>query len=149
MVSKAQIEEFLNQPAIAIAGVSSQKNKFGYQVYQHLTEQGKKLYALNPKAKSNEEIDFYKSLSDLPQEVKALYIVTRPEHSEAWVDQAIEKGYTHMWLQQQCYTPQALEKAKNASLHLVYNECMLLHTNPKGFHAFHRFLRNLFGKMPK
>lgn len=149
MVSKAQIDDFLNQPAIAVAGVSTQKNKFGYQVYKHLKEQGKTLYALNPKAESNEEIEFFKSLSDLPQEIKALYIVTRPEHSEAWVEKAIEKGFTHLWIQQQCHTPQALEKAKNASLNLVYDECMLLHTNPKGFHAFHRFLRNLFGKMPK
>lgn len=149
MVTKANIESFLSQPAIAVAGVSSQKNKFGNQVYQSLKSNGYQVYALNPKAVSNPEIDFKKNLDELPSEVKALLILTRPENSQQWVEQAIKKGYSHIWIQQGCHTAESLETAKNTLPGTIHGECILMHTNPKGIHAFHRFLRKLFGGMPK
>jgi len=48
MATKKQIEEFLESKNLAIAGVSRDKKKFGYRVFEDLTSKGYNAYPINP-----------------------------------------------------------------------------------------------------
>ena len=146
--TKAQIDEFLVQPHIALAGYSMKKNKFGTTVYNTLKEKGLNLYPVNPAGGQTPEGEpVYENLSALPNQVKALYIVTKPEVTQELVSEAIEKGFTHIWVQQMSDNKMVKEQLKELP-NSVTGQCILMHANPAGFHKFHWWLVKFFGKLP-
>lgn len=147
--SKAQIDSFLSQPHIAVAGYSRDKKKFGNQVYETLKQKGLRVYPVNPAGGINDAGEkIYTDVRALPSEVKALYVVTKPTVSEPVIREAQEAGFTHFWVQQMSENAEVLALLGNAP-HAVTKQCILLHANPAGFHKFHRWLAGLFGMLPR
>jgi len=66
LASKAAIDEFIAQPAVAIAGASRDGKKFGNAVYRDLKSKGYHVFAVNPNAAIIEGDPCYPSLSALP-----------------------------------------------------------------------------------
>ena len=48
MITKKDIEKFLEPKKLAIAGVSRNPKKFGHQVYEELKKKGFEVYPVNP-----------------------------------------------------------------------------------------------------
>jgi predicted CoA-binding protein len=48
LATKAAIEDFIAQPAVAIAGASRDGKKFGNAVYRDLKSKGYRVFAVNP-----------------------------------------------------------------------------------------------------
>ncbi len=147
--TRAQIDDFLSQPSIAFAGYSVNSKKFGHVVYTTLKEKGYPLYPVNPAGGVTPDGEvIYAGLHDLPDDVKALYIITRPENTSTLVQEALEKGFTHLWVQQMSAgadVKNLLQDHPGA----VVGQCILMHTQPTGIHKFHHWLAGLFGQLPK
>ena len=148
--TKASVDLFLSSQKIAIAGVSRDPKKFGYQVFSQLKEKGYEVYPINPNVDSLDGTPCFRSVSSLPLNVHSLVIITPKKQTRNVVADAISKGIDSIWIQQMSDTPEAIELTRAHPINLVTGECILMHTEPvSGFHKFHRNLRKFFGGMPK
>jgi hypothetical protein len=148
--SLSQIREFLNAKKMAVAGVSRDPKKFGYQVYKAMKGQGYELYPLNPRASEIEDTQAYSTISQLPAEVKHLVILTPKTETEKLVMEAIAHGIDQIWIQQMSDTPEAVKLASDAGVHLVTGQCIFMWIEPvKGIHKFHRSIMKFFGLLPR
>jgi len=77
MSAKTDIDCFLSQQHIAVAGVSSNRHKFGSVVFRHMKKHGYQVYPLNPKHTTYEGEDCYPDPASLPAEVTAIIMVTK------------------------------------------------------------------------
>jgi predicted CoA-binding protein len=150
MTSKASIEGFVNQPVLAVAGASRDRNKFGNIAYRELRSKGYRVLAINPNAESIEGDPCYPSVKDLPEKVDGLLIVTQPAISEQMVREAAEAGIGHVWLQAGSESPAAIQLCREHGLDVVSGECILMYQRHTGFgHKLHRVIKEAFGEKPR
>ncbi len=146
-ITSSNIKKFLDGKDIAIAGASRNKKKFGYMVFNHLKSQGYNLYPVHPETDNIEGVRCFKSLSDIPQNVRNLYIVTPKNVTDRIMESAVERGFDMIWMQQKSDTPYSLELASKKGTPVIKNRCLFMYLNPSGGHSFHRFFVKLFGKL--
>jgi predicted CoA-binding protein len=150
MITMQAINNFLSVKDIAIAGVSRDRKKFGFMVFHELKKKGYTTYPINPNTDSIDETRCYKSVSELPDSATSLYIVTPKATTLQIVKDAVAKGIKNIWIQQKSDTPEALALAKDNGINLIHGECIIMFISPsESFHKFHRFMRKLFGGMPR
>ena len=150
MTTLSSIQSFLETKEFAIAGVSRNPKKFGRHVYEHLKDNGYKIYPVNPNMEDINGETCYKSIQDLPENVDRIFIVTPARETEESVRLSLEKGIRNIWIQQRSDTPQALDLLKDQQVNLIHNKCIFMFADPvSGPHKFHRFINKLFGSYPK
>jgi predicted CoA-binding protein len=149
-VTKAQIDTFLSGKRIAVAGVSRNPKKFGYQVLQSLTDNGYSVLPVNPLADTIYGITCYKSVEDLPGNVDSLLIITPKTETDKVLASAINKGIKNIWVQQASDTLETLRIAEEYQKEIIFGKCIFMFAEPvKSIHKFHRSLVKLFGGLPK
>lgn len=121
------VELFLSSPAFAVVGASSNRDKFGNKVLRSYIKQHKKVYPVNPREKEIEGLACVPNISDLPDEVKSLSIVTPPPVTEKVVSEAIQKGIKHIWMQPGAESAQAIALCKQNGITVIANgPCILV-----------------------
>lgn len=149
MVKKETIEKFLASKKIALAGASRNPKKFGNKVFDALKQKNYEVLPVNPNADFIGGVKTYPDVNSLPDDCKSLIILTKQEQTDKLVSDAVSKGIQNIWIQQMSETKTALEAARNNNINLIYKECIFMHLQPvNGVHAFHRFMRKVFGKLP-
>lgn len=147
---REKVDSFLAQQHIAVVGYSRDPKKFGAQVFDMLKIRRYQTYAVNPSGgKTSEGEPVFTSLSELPGNVKAALIATKPEITNEVIRQAVEKGLTHVWIQQMSENKDTIGILEGSGLSYVAQRCIFMHASPTGFHKFHRWLVELFGRLPK
>jgi predicted CoA-binding protein len=150
MKSLASIKEFLAQKHLAIAGISKRKSKFGNTIFKELKKKNYQLYPVHPEMTDYEGITCFSKVDDLPEEVSGIIICTKPDKAEKLVNDAVEKGIKHIWLQQGAQNETTMKMANENNLNLITKECVLMFAEPAAFiHRFHRGINKVFGKLPK
>src|SRR5690606_18418784 len=135
---------------IAIAGVSRNPKKFGHIVLKELVDRGFDVYPVNPDADTIRGHRCYHSVTDLPDDVKHLLIVTPKHQTHAVADDAVSKGIKMVWIQQMSDSPEAIKILSDAGIPYISGKCILMFADPvKGPHKFHRFLVKITGRFPK
>jgi predicted CoA-binding protein len=144
------INLFLQQPQIAVVGISRNKNKFGNAVYKTLKKKGIKVLPVNPHLTHFEGDKCFSSIETLPPDVKALFINTPPESTMKIVESACKRGIQHMWLQQGSSNDDVLKYLEGKDINYVADRCIMMFAQPVGsFHRIHRFLSKVTGNFPK
>lgn len=150
MAALSSIRSFLEPKTLAIAGVSRDPKKFGRQVYEHLKENGFTCYPVNPNLEDLDGAETFNTISDLPEGVDRIFIVTPADQTAGIVKESLARGIRNIWIQQKSETPEALDLLDGQEVNLIYNKCIFMFAEPvKGPHAFHRFFSRLFGTYPK
>jgi predicted CoA-binding protein len=142
-----QIETFLNCKTIAIAGASRNAKSFSAQVAVHLKKLGYSLFLINPNFEQTEQKLI--SISNLPEGINNLLIITPKNQTESVLKQAIDKGIKNIWIQQTSDTPEAITLGLENNINLIYRQCIFMFTQPTGIHKFHYGLKKFFGSVPK
>jgi len=149
-VTKQLIDNFYKEKRIAIAGVSRNPKKFGYQVFDELVKKGYEILPVNPKTNKINDVDCYPDVEDLPSNVDSLLIMTPKEQTDEILKKAINKGIKNIWVQQMSETSETLKIAEEYQKEIIHHKCIFMFSEPvNGFHKFHRTLVKLFGGMPK
>ena len=148
MTSRRSVETFLAQPSIALLGVSRSGMKFGNFAYRTLTARGYRVYAIHPCADLIGGIRCYRNFKELPEHVDAALIVLPPAKAVTAVKDAASSGIHHIWLQQGAESGEVSEACHELGLNTVAGECILMFAKPKGIHKAHRWLREVFGRLP-
>lgn len=122
------IERFLEAGPWAVAGASTDRSKYGNKVLRCYVQAGKTpVYPLNPKADEVEGIEAYGSLADVPEDVRALSIITPPAVTDAVVRDAIERGVEHIWMQPGAESEEAVRLCEEAGLTPIHSgPCLLV-----------------------
>jgi predicted CoA-binding protein len=127
-----QIEQFLQSSAFAVVGASSNRAKYGNKVLRCYLQHGKTVYPVNPQDELIEGLPVQHSISDLPDEVDSISIITPPEVTEKIVAAAIQKGIKNIWMQPGAESDAAIQNGKVHGLNIIARgPCILVYM---GFH---------------
>ncbi len=143
-----EIGTFLDAGKFAVAGVSRNPKKFGHIVFKTLLSKGMDVLPVNPNDFVYDGITSYKTVSDLPDDVKALIIITQPAETLKVAMEAISHGIKNIWIQPGAESKKIVSELEKEDINLITRECILMYCKPNGIHAFHRFLRKITGKLP-
>ncbi len=146
MNTRTNINLFLENKTLAIAGVSRNPKNFGFLVYKTLLENGYDLYPINPNAEENSDTNWFRSVFDVPDHVRNLLILTHRRDTENVLNDAIQKGIKNIWIQQMSETRNSIKIASDNHINLVSKACIMMYANPTGIHKFHGNLSRFFGK---
>ncbi|MCW8451064.1 CoA-binding protein [Legionella quinlivanii] len=113
------VEQFLKSTAFAVVGASSNRSKFGNKVLRCYLAHDMKAYPVNPFEDNIEGQASVKDLSDLPDEVESISIITPPAITEKIVDAAIIKGIKNIWMQPGAESESAIEQALRHEINVI------------------------------
>jgi predicted CoA-binding protein len=148
--TRQEIQDFVSQKTIAMAGLSRDENAFSSSVRKELEIKGYRILPINPNAASIGGEACYPSLSALPQRADAVLVVTPPAESEKIVREAAALGIRRVWLQQGSVSEAAIAACAEHGLSSVSGKCIMMFAEPVGsFHAVHRWFAKVFGRLPK
>ena len=148
MTSAKSIEAFLDNPSIAVVGVSRSGRGFGNAACRSLRTQGYRVYPVNWSAPTVDGIRCYSRLSELPERVNAVLVVVPPPQAVDVIRDAAAAGIRHVWLQQGAESPDVLRLGAELGLDVVAGECILMFAQPTGIHRVHRWLRQITHRLP-
>jgi len=149
MTSQKQISDFLANDPIAMAGVSRNPKKFGFTSFRELRGKGLNLIPVNPNADEIDGVKAYKSISDLPENVNALLVMTKKSQTLSVVKEAKEKGIKNIWIQQMSDTPEAIIELEGTDINVITKQCIMMFHQPHSIHKFHKGIKKFFGGLPK
>ena len=145
---KERIDRFLECKKFALAGVSRNKHKFGNTIFKELKKKNFDIVPISPNMDSFEGEKCYPSVKDLPSDVEALIIVTKPGSSLSLLKEAANKGIKNIFLQQGAQNKEIIEYAASNGVNLICKHCILMFANPSGIHKFHERISRFFGFYP-
>ncbi len=127
------ITKALQSKIIAVVGLSNNPERPSYDVANYLKSHGYRIVPINPTIDEVLGEKSYKSLLDLPDQVKSeievVDIFRRPEDISPIVNEAIELRRRHgkpnvIWMQLGIRNETAAEAARNAGFEVVMDRCM-------------------------
>ncbi|MCE0723793.1 MULTISPECIES: CoA-binding protein [Legionella] len=125
-----QIETFFQSKAFAVIGASSNREKYGNKVLRCYMANGKKVYPVNPKEDSIEGIKVIHSVSELPNDIESISIITPPAVTEKIVEEAIKKGVKNIWMQPGAESNSAIQNCKQHKINIIAEgPCILVVLN--------------------
>lgn len=149
MVTRRQIEDFLNLDALAVVGVSRKRGKFGSLAFRELKSKGIKVFPVHPSLDSVDGVKCSRSLGELSDTVQGVLIVVSPDQAVQVVLDAAAAGIRQVWLQQGAESPEVLRLCREHGIDAIHGECILMFVEPTGFvHRIHRGAWRLLGKLP-
>lgn len=148
MKSKASIDAFLAEPAMAVVGVSRSGKGFGNVAARELRRKGYRIHPIHPQADIVDGERCYRSFTDLPEPVRTVLVVVPPDQALGVVREAAKAGITRVWLQQGAESPLVTLACEELGLETVAGECILMFAKPTGVHKAHQFVWKLMGKLP-
>jgi predicted CoA-binding protein len=124
------VESFLAADAIAIVGVSSNPDKYGTRVWHDLRKKGYTVYGVNPRLETLDGEKIYPDIASLPSSVQALNLVVPPKITEQIVEQAIQRGIRHIWMQPGAESEAAIEACRANSINVIHSQCVMVQALP-------------------
>ena len=150
MNTKQDVQEFVSQRTIAMAGLSRDAKAFSANIRKELQSKGYRILAVNPTASSIGGETCYPSLSALPEKVGGVLVVTGPSQSEKVVREAAAQGISRVWLQQGAQSDAAIAACAEHGLSAVSGKCIMMFAEPvSSVHSVHRWFAKVFGQLPK
>ncbi|HYF98152.1 MAG TPA: CoA-binding protein [Coxiellaceae bacterium] len=121
-----RIRQFFSSEAYGVVGASANRHKIGNQVLRCYLQKGKKVYPINLHEKFIEGLACVAKISDLPNTVKSISVITQPEVTEKIVDEAIQKGIQNIWMQPGSESKLAIEKCMQNHINIIDNGVCIL-----------------------
>lgn len=149
MTTRASVDRFLAEEGLALVGASRSGKRFGNIAFTALTHKGYSVSLVHPTAAEIDGVTCYRSISELPESVGGLVVVVPPDQTEQVVNEAISHGIKNIWMQQGAESAEAVKACHEHGVNEVHGECILMFARPSGAHKVHRWIRGLFGKLPK
>ncbi|ABF41338.1 CoA-binding protein [Candidatus Koribacter versatilis Ellin345] len=110
---------------IAVVGLSDNPMKPSYGVSQYMQSHGYRIIPVNPQVSEALGEKSYASLLDIPEKIDIVDVFRRPDAVPEIVDQAIQLKVPALWLQETVVHEEAAQKARDAGIFVVMDECIL------------------------
>ncbi len=109
---------------VAVVGLSPKPQRDSNMVARYLIEHGYDIIPINPGQKEILGFKCYRNISEIPHSIDILNIFLNPSRVPPVVDQAIEKGIKIIWMQLGVINQDAIEKALNYGITVIYDRCI-------------------------
>jgi len=110
MSVETQIEKFLEAEGFGVVGASTDRSKYGNRVLRCYQMHGRNAVPVNPSTAEIEGLKCVKSVSELPDSVTSISIITPPSVTEKVVELAIARGIKNIWMQPGAESELAVQK---------------------------------------
>ena len=122
-----QIKSFLGASSFAVVGASSDRSKYGNKVLRCYQMHGYNVLPVNPRESEIEGVTCVKSVSELPDGVDSISVITPPQVTENVVEEAILKGIRNIWMQPGAESKRAVERCREAGINVIADgSCILV-----------------------
>lgn len=111
---------------IAVIGVSSKEEKYGFKIFRDLIKAGFNVEGVNP---ANGEVlgkKIYRNLKELGGALDLVITVVPPQVTERIIDECKELGIKEIWMQPGSESDAAVEKADKYGMSAMYNSCFMV-----------------------
>lgn len=122
----SKIDAFLAADSVAVVGASDDRHKYGHKVFVCYKQHDRKAYPVNPNAATVLGEQCYPDLLSLPEKVDSVSIITPPAVTKKVVDDAIQAGVKHLWMQPGAENHDAIAKAEAAGLKVIHGGACVL-----------------------
>ncbi len=121
-------QQFLRSSAFAVVGASSNREKFGNKVLRCYMKHHKTVYPIHPLETEIEGLKCLKTISELPDTVESISIITPPSLTEKIVDQTIAQGkIKNIWMQPGAASQIAIDNCIKHGINVIANgPCILV-----------------------
>ena len=127
MTITERINSFLDAESFAVVGASSKSYKYGNKVLRCYLQNRRPVVPVNPVEKEIEGLACVPSVSELPDHVRSLSIITPPQVREAVIEQAIARGIRHVWMQPGAESVKAVKACEEAGINVIADgSCVLV-----------------------
>lgn len=126
MTIQEQIQQFLASPAFGVVGASTNREKYGNKVLRCYLQNGKKTIPVNPNEAEIEGIPCAATISDLPDDVESISMITPPAVTLRLVPLALAKGIKNIWMQPGAEHPEAVTLCQERGINVIADGSCLL-----------------------
>ena len=119
MSTRLLMDTILSQTNFAVTGVSRDRDKYGYKVYQSLKAAGYRVYPVNPNTDSIDGDTCYPSLDNIPVAIDCVVTVTPPDVTEETLYIAGRLKIPFVWMQPGSESTAAINSARAFSLQVI------------------------------
>lgn len=153
VTARADIDEFLSLPRIALVGLSRTEKHFSRMVYKELLSRGRDVVPVNPEASTIDGAACYPDVTSIHPAVQGALIMTPPKVSASVVEDCAVAGVHFVWLYRSVgsgsVSKEALVACEELGLRVINGECPFMFLPKAGWiHGFHRGIRGLMGNLP-
>jgi uncharacterized protein len=121
------VARFLESAAYGVVGASPRRHKYGNKVLRCYQQNGRRAIPVNPREQQIEGVACVASVLDLPDDVQSLSIITPPQVTEQVVEQAIQRGIQHVWMQPGAESARAVAACRAAGINVIADgSCVLV-----------------------
>lgn len=120
-----RLDLFLEKKNWAVVGVSPNKFKFGYKIFNILKKNGYNVYPVNPFYDELDGNRIYPSLEDVDGTVDVVSMVVPPEASIDYVRAAGEMGIKNIWFQPDTFNDEIIDLARDLGIEFIDDNCVL------------------------
>ncbi|MDF2867218.1 MAG: yccU [Gammaproteobacteria bacterium] len=113
------IQQFFTSPAYAVVGASSNRTKYGNKVLRCYMQHHYTVYPVNPNEPVIEGLNTMASITDLPDNVYSISVITPPPITEKIIKQAIAKNIQHIWIQPGAESATAIQDCKMHGIEVI------------------------------
>lgn len=119
------LSNFLKCNSFAVAGVSSNEEKYGTICFRDLLKAGKTVYGINPRLDELDGQPIYADVAALPETPDVLVLVVHFKIGEGLVEQAAERGIKRVWMQPGADSRELIDRCVELGLDVVHNQCVM------------------------
>lgn len=113
------VQEMTQARTFAVAGASTNTEKYGYKCYRALRQAGKTVYPVNPRAAAIDGDTCYPSVAALPETPEVVIVVIPPALTEKLIDELAAAGVKNVWMQPGAESHEAIRKAEAAGIRVT------------------------------
>lgn len=111
---------------IAVVGATDNMRKYGAIIYRDLKRKGFPVYAVNPGRRTVDGDPAYATLADLPEQPTVVNFVVPPDQTLVVLEQALDLGYTDVWVQPGAESSRVLEYLEDNGFNYLTNACIMV-----------------------
>ena len=126
MGTREQIDVFFQSEAFGVVGASTDRHKYGNKVLRVYQQKGLRAIPVNPKEQEIEGEACVSSVTELPDEVKSISVITPPQVTEQVVELAAIKGIRNIWMQPGAESDAAVEACRRHGINVIADGTCIL-----------------------
>ena len=104
------------QQSVAVIGASNDRSKYGNKAVRAYLLNGFRVYPVNPKEKTIEGLDVYKSILDIQEEVDRASLYVPPKVGLKVIEEIAEKGVKELYFNPGPESDELVAKARKLGL---------------------------------
>lgn len=152
MVSRAAVDDFLEQRHLAFVGASHDPKEFSAAVYRELKSHGYELSPVNPHATEVDGDPCVPSVADLPDGIDGAILMVPASASAGVVQECVDRGIPRVWLHKgagpSAVSDEAVALCREHGIEVVDGACpMMFMDDATWFHRVHRWGREKAGHL--